>query len=183
MKPVELIERALLNSSKRGDCVVDLFGGSGSTLIACDRRKRHARLMEVDPKYMDVIVKRWQAIRANPPLSQLKAIPSGRSRRGASYELQNRCLSEPAPLPDDFTSSRMNERAIPESKSKQPKPEKPNCPRCGSHGVLGPEGEQPWRWCDCVYASERRDADPDFVQEANAQADELRDKFGKRPAA
>jgi DNA modification methylase len=60
MKPIELIERALLNSSKSGDCVLDLFGGSGSTLIACERRSRKSRLMELDPKYTDVIVKRWQ---------------------------------------------------------------------------------------------------------------------------
>lgn len=60
MKPVELIERALVNSSKGGDWVLDLFGGSGSTLIACERRNRHAMLMELDPKYTDVIVKRWQ---------------------------------------------------------------------------------------------------------------------------
>jgi DNA modification methylase len=60
MKPVELIERALLNSSKGGDCVLDLFGGSGSTLIACERRNRESRLMELDPRYTDVIVKRWQ---------------------------------------------------------------------------------------------------------------------------
>jgi DNA modification methylase len=60
MKPVELIERALRNSSKAGDLVVDLFGGSGSTLIACERRDRNARLMELDPKYADVIVQRWQ---------------------------------------------------------------------------------------------------------------------------
>jgi len=60
MKPIELIERALLNSSKAGDCVLDLFGGSGSTLIACERRNRKSRLMELDPKYTDVIVKRWQ---------------------------------------------------------------------------------------------------------------------------
>jgi DNA modification methylase len=60
MKPIELIERALLNSSKGGDCVLDLFGGSGSTLIACERRGRKSRLMELDPKYPDVIVKRWQ---------------------------------------------------------------------------------------------------------------------------
>jgi DNA modification methylase len=60
MKPVELIERALLNSSKAGDCVADLFGGSGSTLIACERRNRVARLMELDPRYTDVIVRRWQ---------------------------------------------------------------------------------------------------------------------------
>jgi DNA modification methylase len=60
MKPVELIERALLNSSKAGDVVADLFGGSGSTLIACERHNRFARLIEIDPKYADVIVQRWQ---------------------------------------------------------------------------------------------------------------------------
>jgi DNA modification methylase len=60
MKPVELIERALVNSSKAGVCVVDLFGGSGSTLIGCERRERSARLMEIDPRYVDVIVRRWQ---------------------------------------------------------------------------------------------------------------------------
>src|ERR1017187_5228139 len=59
-KPVELIERALLNSSKTGDIVADLFGGSGSTLIACERRGRRARLMEIDPKYADCIVRRFQ---------------------------------------------------------------------------------------------------------------------------
>ncbi len=60
MKPVELSERALVNSSKSGDCVLDLFGGSGSTLIACERRGRHAFLMELDPRYADVIVRRYQ---------------------------------------------------------------------------------------------------------------------------
>jgi DNA modification methylase len=59
-KPVELIERALNNSSKAGDIVIDCFGGSGSTLIACEKTGRHARLMELDPKYVDVIIKRWQ---------------------------------------------------------------------------------------------------------------------------
>lgn len=59
-KPVELIEKALNNSSKSGDMVVDCFGGSGSTLIACEKTNRHARLMELDPKYCDVIIKRWQ---------------------------------------------------------------------------------------------------------------------------
>jgi DNA modification methylase len=60
MKPVELVERALANSSKAGDVVVDLFGGSGSTLIACERRDRKCRLMELDPIYADVIIRRWQ---------------------------------------------------------------------------------------------------------------------------
>jgi DNA modification methylase len=59
-KPVELVERALVNSSKAGDIVADLFGGSGSTLIGCERRGRKARLMEIDPKYADCIVRRWQ---------------------------------------------------------------------------------------------------------------------------
>ena len=59
-KPVEVIERALLNSSKSGDLVADLFGGSGSTLIGCERRNRKARLMEIDPKYADCIVRRYQ---------------------------------------------------------------------------------------------------------------------------
>ena len=59
-KPVELPERAITNSSKSGDTILDLFGGSGSTLIACEKINRHARLMELDPKYCDVIIKRWQ---------------------------------------------------------------------------------------------------------------------------
>ena len=59
-KPVELAERAFGNSSKASDTVLDLFGGSGSTLIACEKQNRHARLMELDPKYCDVIVKRWE---------------------------------------------------------------------------------------------------------------------------
>jgi DNA modification methylase len=59
-KPVELIEMALKNSSKGGDTVVDVFGGSGSTLIACEKLNRQAKLMELDPKYCDVIVKRWE---------------------------------------------------------------------------------------------------------------------------
>jgi DNA modification methylase len=60
MKPVELIERAILNSSKSRDIVLDLFGGSGTTLIAAEKSGRQARLIELDPKYCDVIVRRWQ---------------------------------------------------------------------------------------------------------------------------
>jgi DNA modification methylase len=59
-KPVELVERALVNSSRVGDLVVDLFGGSGSTLIGCERKGRQARLMEIDPQYTDCMVRRWQ---------------------------------------------------------------------------------------------------------------------------
>lgn len=59
-KPVGLVEKAINNSSKSGDLISDLFGGSGSTLIACEKTKRHCRMMELDPKYCDVIIKRWQ---------------------------------------------------------------------------------------------------------------------------
>jgi DNA modification methylase len=62
MKPVELIERAVLNSSRDGDIVLDPFGGSGSTLVACEKQGRCARLIELDPKYCDVIVQRWQTL-------------------------------------------------------------------------------------------------------------------------
>ena len=60
MKPVELVERALRNSSKSRDTVLDPFGGSGTTLIACERAERQARLIELEPKYCDVIIRRWQ---------------------------------------------------------------------------------------------------------------------------
>ncbi len=59
-KPVWLIEKALANSSQRGQIVLDLFGGSGSTLVACERLNRRAFLMEYDPKYVDVIIARWE---------------------------------------------------------------------------------------------------------------------------
>ena len=78
-KPVDLPVRALENSSKGGDIILDLFGGSGSTLIACEKQNRHARLMELDPKYCDVIVKRWEdftgkkalLVNANSELSEI----------------------------------------------------------------------------------------------------------------
>lgn len=60
MKPVELIARALQNSTIAGDLVLDPFGGSGSTLITCEMLGRRARLIELDPRYCDVIVRRWE---------------------------------------------------------------------------------------------------------------------------
>ena len=60
MKPVELVERALRNSSRPGDTVLDPFGGSGTTVIAAEKSGRKARMIELDPKYCDVIVRRWQ---------------------------------------------------------------------------------------------------------------------------
>lgn len=60
MKPVELVEKAILDGSQINAIVLDLFGGSGTTIIACEKNNRKARLMELDPKYCDVIVKRWE---------------------------------------------------------------------------------------------------------------------------
>ena len=60
MKPVELVEKAVLDGSAINGIVLDLFGGSGTTIIACEKHNRHSRLMELDPKYCDVIVKRWE---------------------------------------------------------------------------------------------------------------------------
>jgi site-specific DNA-methyltransferase (adenine-specific) len=62
MKPIELITRAINNSSRANDLVLDPFAGSGSTLIAADQTRRRARVMEIDPKYCDVIIARWERI-------------------------------------------------------------------------------------------------------------------------
>ncbi|MGE4293458.1 MAG: DNA modification methylase [Desulfovibrio sp.] len=59
-KPVALVERMVANSSPRGGCVLDSFGGSGTTLVACERLGRAARVMEIDPRFADVIILRWQ---------------------------------------------------------------------------------------------------------------------------
>jgi hypothetical protein len=59
-KPTEMVSYAIENSSKQNQTVIDLFGGSGSTLIACEKTGRQCRMMELDPKYCDVIIKRWQ---------------------------------------------------------------------------------------------------------------------------
>ena len=60
MKPVELVEKAMLNSSKKGDIVLDLFGGSGTTLMVSEQLDRNARIMELDPRYVDTIINRWE---------------------------------------------------------------------------------------------------------------------------
>ena len=59
MKPVALFARLIRNSSKENDVVLDAFGGSGTTMIACEQTGRCARLMEIDPHYCDVIRRRW----------------------------------------------------------------------------------------------------------------------------
>ena len=65
MKPVELIENAILNSSQRNELVLDLFLGSGSTIIACEKTNRICYGMEIDPLYIDVIVKRYEDYTGN----------------------------------------------------------------------------------------------------------------------
>ena len=77
MKPVELVERAIRNSSKSRDTVLDPFGGSGSTLIACEKTGRQARLIELDPKYCDVICRRF---------TQFTGQPARREQSGRTFE-------------------------------------------------------------------------------------------------
>ena len=60
MKPVELVARAITNSSNPSDIVLDLFGGSGTTLIASEQTDRQCMMMELDPKYCQVIINRWE---------------------------------------------------------------------------------------------------------------------------
>ncbi len=65
MKPVRLCAQGIVNSSRTGNVVLDLFGGSGSTLIACEQANRKCRMMEIDAKYCDVIVRRWEEFTGN----------------------------------------------------------------------------------------------------------------------
>ena len=60
MKPIELIANCILDVTKEGDSVVDIFGGSGSTLIAAEQLNRKCYMMELDPHYCDVILARWE---------------------------------------------------------------------------------------------------------------------------
>lgn len=62
MKPVALMSESILNSTKRGQVVLDPFGGSGSTLIACEQTGRACRMVELDPHYCDVIINRWESL-------------------------------------------------------------------------------------------------------------------------
>lgn len=75
MKPVALIERMVANSSPRGGLVGDFFGGSGSTLMACERLNRAALIMELDPRFADVIIRRWQEYTGNSALRESDGRP------------------------------------------------------------------------------------------------------------
>ncbi len=80
MKPVELMERAIVNSSRPGDTVLDPFSGSGSTLIACERTGRICKTIELDSKFVDVTIKRWQIYTGR------KAILSGTDKTFAQIQ-------------------------------------------------------------------------------------------------
>jgi site-specific DNA-methyltransferase (adenine-specific) len=62
MKPIKLIERLVKNSSRQGENVLDLFGGSGTTLVTCEQINRKCYMMELDEKYCDVIINRWESL-------------------------------------------------------------------------------------------------------------------------
>jgi len=95
MKPVELVQQAISNSSRRGDRVLDLFGGAGSTLIACERTGRQARILELDPVYVDTIIRRWQEHTSQDAVLE----GDGRSFREIDVE---RIQSTPAPAGPDI---------------------------------------------------------------------------------
>jgi site-specific DNA-methyltransferase (adenine-specific) len=98
MKPIDLVERAVANSSNHGEAVLDLFGGSGTTLLACERRERAACLMELDPAYCDVIVERWErytgrkALRGEPAPGAAGANP----KAGGNPKRKAPAVDEPA---------------------------------------------------------------------------------------
>ena len=62
MKPIRLISRLIQNSSKAGENVIDFFGGSGSTLISCEHLGRNCYTIELDPRYVDVMIDRWETL-------------------------------------------------------------------------------------------------------------------------
>lgn len=80
MKPVEIVQRALVNSSKRGDLVLDLFMGSGTTLIAAQTLNRRCFGMEIDPRYADVVVQRWEDYTGKKAVRITKETPASNAR-------------------------------------------------------------------------------------------------------
>ena len=75
VKPVGLVADAIRDCSRRGDLVLDSFGGSGTTLIACERTHRKARLIELDPVYCDQSVRRWQKLTGRTALHAVTGLP------------------------------------------------------------------------------------------------------------
>ncbi|MDP2431806.1 MAG: site-specific DNA-methyltransferase [Pseudomonadota bacterium] len=97
MKPVELVERAIRNSSRPGDVVLDAFGGSGTTLIAAEKSGRRARLIELDPKYCDVIVRRWQEYTGGQATRQSDgvAFDAAFDQAASSSSVISQCTTKP----------------------------------------------------------------------------------------
>ncbi len=98
MKPVELVERAIRNSSRPGQLVLDPFGGSGTTLIAAEKAQRRAALIELDPQYVDVIVRRWQGWTGKQATREADGLPFGTQeamqRRMVTDQIQAKQTSE-----------------------------------------------------------------------------------------
>ena len=88
MKPVELVERAIRNSSRPGDVVLDPFGGSGTSMIAAHKAGRKARLIELDPKYVDVIVRRWQDFAGAQAVRQSDGVAFDQAAKATSVTSQ-----------------------------------------------------------------------------------------------
>ena len=82
MKPVTLIKRVITNSSRRGDIVLDVFAGAGSTLMACEQTGRQTRLMELSPHYVDVIISRWQQHTGQQAIRQKDSISFNTLQQG-----------------------------------------------------------------------------------------------------
>ena len=93
MKPLALVERAISNSTRKGDVVLDPFAGAGSTLLAAERTGRRARVVEINPVYADVIIKRWQSYtggvaRLDPGGQSFSEVTEQRQSAGASGQEQ-----------------------------------------------------------------------------------------------
>ena len=76
MKPIRLVSRLIKNSSKSGENVIDFFGGSGSTLISCEHLGRNCYTIELDPKYVDVIIDRWETLTGKTAVKIVEGIES-----------------------------------------------------------------------------------------------------------
>lgn len=98
MKPIKLVERAIMNSSLRDQLVLDLFGGSGTTLIACEVLGRVGYMLELDNRYIDVIIKRWQKHTGQEAIR----IEDGKSWNQLSQEIQT------APKTENTTADTMS---------------------------------------------------------------------------
>ena len=101
MKPVALVERAVLNSSRRGERVLDPFAGAGSTLIACEKTGRKARLIELEPAYCDVMIRRWQEFTGKEAVHAASGQTFAQRSQPASGSAASSAPPEPVVREDD----------------------------------------------------------------------------------